>query len=153
MIPGPYKLLIGLQASMQSDRKTFEQLAEVLTNNYSPLPSKVIQKFQFNTRTRQPGESVFTYIAELRRLAKFLQLRRQAQLNSNLTILAIVEVELITNLPTADSWKNTVGTAERKDRLQRCAGASPRIESPMSRRLTEKLKTSRSIQHVLWRWF
>lgn len=69
--PAPYKLLRSLLAPTRPDEKTFEQLAETLANHYSPPPSEVIQRFRFNTRTRLAGESVATYVAELRRLAEF----------------------------------------------------------------------------------
>jgi hypothetical protein len=37
------------------------------------MPSEVMQRFRFNSRSRKPGESVSTYIAELRRLAEYRQ--------------------------------------------------------------------------------
>ena len=69
--PAPYKLLRSLLAPTRPDEKTFEQLAEMLKNHYSPPPSEVIQRFKFNTRTRSVGESVAAYVAELRRVAEF----------------------------------------------------------------------------------
>ena len=69
--PSPYKLLRSILAPVKPSEKTFEELADVLKNHYNPPPSKVMQRFQFNTRSRKPGESVATYVAELRRLAEF----------------------------------------------------------------------------------
>ena len=37
-----------------------------------------MQWFRFNTRSRKPGESVATYVAELRRLAEFCNLKQDA---------------------------------------------------------------------------
>ena len=67
----PYKLLRSILAPAKPTEKTFEQLAEVLKKHYNPPPSEVMQRFRFNTRSRKPGESVATYVAELRRLAEF----------------------------------------------------------------------------------
>ena len=67
----PYKLLRSLLAPKKVDDKTFEQLTEILANHYSPPPSEVVQRYRFNLRMRAPGESVATYVAELRRLAEF----------------------------------------------------------------------------------
>ena len=67
----PYKLLQSLLAPKKVDDKTFEQLTEILANHYSPPPSEVVQRYRFNLRMRAPGESVATYVAELRRLAEF----------------------------------------------------------------------------------
>ena len=68
---GPYKLLRSIVAPTKPSEKTFEQLTEVLKNHYNHPPSEVMQCFRFNTRVRKPGESMATYVAELRRLAEF----------------------------------------------------------------------------------
>ena len=69
--PSPYKLLRSILAPVKLSEKTFEELADVLKNHYNPPPSEVMQRFRFNTRSRKLGESVATYVAELRRLAEF----------------------------------------------------------------------------------
>ena len=69
--PSPYKLLSSILAPVKPSEKTFQELTEVLRNHYSPPPSEVMQRFRFNTRSRKPGESVATYVAELRRLAEY----------------------------------------------------------------------------------
>ena len=69
--PSPYKLLRSILAPVKPSEKTFEELADVLKNHYNPPPSKVMQRFRFNMRSRKPGESVAIYVAELRRLAEF----------------------------------------------------------------------------------
>ncbi len=72
--PAPYKLIrYKLIRSLLSPElpgdKTFEELAQTLSSHYSPPPSEVIQRFCFNSRCRQAGESVAAYVADLRRLA------------------------------------------------------------------------------------
>ena len=69
--PTAYQQLTDLVAPAKPDEKTFAQLTEILANHYSPLPSEVVQRYRFNSRMRAPGESVATYVAELRRLAEF----------------------------------------------------------------------------------
>ena len=69
--PTPYKLLRSLIAPAKTTEKTFEELVAVLTSHYSPPPSEIMQRFRFNSRVRKPGESVATYVAELRQLAEF----------------------------------------------------------------------------------
>ena len=69
--PGPYKLLRNLVAPAKLSEKTFEQLTELLKCHYNPPPSEVIQCFRFNSRVHKPGESVATYVVELRCLAEF----------------------------------------------------------------------------------
>ena len=69
--PAPYKLLRSLLSPAKHADKTFEELTELLANHYSPPPSEVMQRFRFNSRTRNAGESVAAYVADLRRLAEF----------------------------------------------------------------------------------
>ena len=47
------------------------ELVSTLTKHYSPTPSETVQRFKFNTRVRKPGESVSTYLAELRSIAEY----------------------------------------------------------------------------------
>ena len=56
-------------APTRLSEKTFEQLTELWKHN--PPPSEVMQCFQFNTCVCKPGESIATYVAELRRLSEF----------------------------------------------------------------------------------
>ena len=56
---------------MKVDDKTYQQLVEVLQNFQSPKPSEIVQRYKFNSRYRQPGQSVSMFVLELRGLAKF----------------------------------------------------------------------------------
>ena len=49
--------------------KTFDQLTKVMKEYFNPKPSKILQRYKFDSRSRQPAESVSAYVAELRRLA------------------------------------------------------------------------------------
>ena len=69
--PGPYKLLRSLLAPEKPAEKTFDELVSVLTKHYSPPPSEIVQRFRFHTRVRKSGESVATFVAELRGLSEF----------------------------------------------------------------------------------
>ena len=69
--PAPYKLLRSLLAPAKPKEKKYDELVAKLTEHYSPTPSEVMQRFRFNSRSRQAGESVAAYVAELRRLAQY----------------------------------------------------------------------------------
>ena len=73
--PAPYKLLRSLLSPARPTEKSFEELTEVLSNHYSPPPSEVMQRFCFNSRSRNAGESVAAYVADLCRLAEFCNFR------------------------------------------------------------------------------
>ncbi|KAG8179018.1 hypothetical protein JTE90_011965 [Oedothorax gibbosus] len=71
-IVGPvvYKLLRSLVAPATVKEKTFTQIIDVLNTHYSPAPSEIVERFRFNSRARQAGESVATFVSELRRLSE-----------------------------------------------------------------------------------
>ena len=41
--------------------------------HYTPKPSVIVQRFQFHSRTQKPGETVATFVAELRQLSEFCE--------------------------------------------------------------------------------
>ena len=49
-----------------------QELVELVKKHYNPRPSAITQRFKFNSRVRQPGETVAEYIAEaeLRKLSE-----------------------------------------------------------------------------------
>ena len=50
--------------------KTFEEIIELVQNHENPKPSAIVQRFKFNTRFRKPGESIASYVAELRNISE-----------------------------------------------------------------------------------
>ena len=68
--PKTYKLLSSLISPATPGEKDFGELVGVLKKHYSPQPSVIVQRYKFNSRFRQPGESVAAYVAELRAIAK-----------------------------------------------------------------------------------
>ena len=50
--------------------KAYGVLVKALTDHFNPTPSETVQRSGFNTRIRKPGESVATFVAELRSLAE-----------------------------------------------------------------------------------
>ena len=69
--PRTYKLLSSLVAtSKPGECETYDELVVALTEHHSPAPSEMVQRFKFNSRFRHAGESVATYVAELRSIAQ-----------------------------------------------------------------------------------
>ena len=66
-----YKTLQNLITPHNPSDKSFKQLVEVMTKHFCLPPSKIVQRFKFNTRARKPGKSVANYIAELRALSHY----------------------------------------------------------------------------------
>ena len=70
MGPAAYKLARNLLSPAKPTEKTYEDIVTVLTKHYSPVPTEVMQRFRFNSRSRRAGETVAAFVAELRRLAE-----------------------------------------------------------------------------------
>ena len=66
-----YKILQNLITSATPSDKSFNELVDVMKKHFCPPPSEIVQRFKFNTRIRQSGESVANYIAELRALSQY----------------------------------------------------------------------------------
>ena len=63
-----YQLMLSLVAPDKSTEKTFDQLVQLVQQHYQPTPSVIVQRFKFNSRAQNSGESIATFVAELRRL-------------------------------------------------------------------------------------
>ena len=60
----------NLLAPAKHTEATFKDIVKLLTEHYQPKPSRVVQCYLFNSRIRKQGESVATYVAELKRLSE-----------------------------------------------------------------------------------
>ena len=69
--PQAYKLLKSLVAPAKPGEKDYNQLVQALKQHYEPAPSEIVRRYRFNSRVRHKGESVATYVSELRGLAQF----------------------------------------------------------------------------------
>ena len=49
-------------------KKSYDELVALVKSHYTPKPSVIVQRFQFHSRTQKPGETVATFVAELRQL-------------------------------------------------------------------------------------
>ena len=69
--PATFKLLRRLIVPAAPADKSFAELVEALTKYYSPPPLEIVQRFKFNSRFRQPGETVATFVSELQLPSEF----------------------------------------------------------------------------------
>ena len=65
-----YKLVRSLVATEDPKDKSYEYLAKLLQDHFIPKPSAIVQRFKFNTRSQQPGETIAMFLAELRHLSE-----------------------------------------------------------------------------------
>ena len=66
-----YKLMRRLILPAKPNDKSFGQLVETIREHLCPPPSEIVQRYKFNSRIRQDGESVAVYVSELRALAQY----------------------------------------------------------------------------------
>ena len=64
-----YSLLRNLLSPALPKEKDFAALATELKNHFEPKKVVIVERFNFYRRNQQVGESIATYVAELRRLA------------------------------------------------------------------------------------
>ena len=69
--PATYKTLRNLVSPAKPGDKTYDELVEVLAKHYKSTPSEIVEHFKFHSRFRKAGESVATFVAELRCLSEF----------------------------------------------------------------------------------
>jgi len=50
--------------------KTYKELVDALKDHHEPKLSEIVQRCKFNSMVRQPGESVSTFVSQLRSLAE-----------------------------------------------------------------------------------
>ena len=76
--PSTYQVIRNLVAPSKLTEKNFDQIVEVVRDHYQPTPSVIVQRFKFNTRSQRPGETISSFVAELRRLAEHCNSGRHA---------------------------------------------------------------------------
>ncbi|KAK8768125.1 hypothetical protein V5799_005094, partial [Amblyomma americanum] len=62
-------LLRSLLTPKTPDQVAIDEIFSVLSGHYIPKPSVVVCRFRFNSRSRQPEESVSDYTASLKKLS------------------------------------------------------------------------------------
>ena len=70
--PATYKVL---RSPKKLGEESYANLVKILADHISPIPSEIVQRFKFNSRSRKPGDSVATYVAEFCAIAEFCNTR------------------------------------------------------------------------------
>ena len=65
-----YSLLKDLLWPEKPAHKSFEEIVSTLQKHLNPTPLEIAERFRFYKRNQQEGESVLTYVAELKKLTK-----------------------------------------------------------------------------------
>lgn len=65
-----YRTVKSLLAPTNPTDVDYKEIVKQMQSHYHPTPSTTVQRFQFNSRVRKPGESVATFVAELKKLSE-----------------------------------------------------------------------------------
>ena len=65
-----YRLIRNLVAPAKPTTKSFADLTKLVADHYTPPPSMIVQRFQFNSRSQKDGESIAEFVADLRRISE-----------------------------------------------------------------------------------
>ena len=68
--PCTYKLIHSLLSPEEPKDVNFPGIVKQMADHYQPKPSVIVQRFKFHSHSHKPGESVATFIAELKRLSE-----------------------------------------------------------------------------------
>ena len=65
-----YKTIKSLVSPEEVDTKTFEEVKNLLLDHLSPKPTKFAMRYKFHKLAQKPGQSVASFVAELRTVGK-----------------------------------------------------------------------------------
>lgn len=68
--PSTYRLIKTLASPKKVDELRFSELVELATSHFNPKGSPIVKHYEFNSRCQREGESIATYIVELRKVAE-----------------------------------------------------------------------------------
>ena len=66
-----YQVIRNLLVPSTPGETTFNQIVTLMQEHTKPPPSVIVQRFKFNTRDRQPNESIANFMAALREIAQY----------------------------------------------------------------------------------
>lgn len=68
--PRTYRLIKTLVSPAKVTEVSFEDIVEAARAHFSPKPSPIVKRYEFNTRVQGEGESIANYVAALRKIAE-----------------------------------------------------------------------------------
>ena len=74
-----YKIIRNLVEEDKLDTTSYDDIVKLVKAHFDPTPSAIMQRYKFNTRTREEGESVAAYVAALRDIAQHCEYKENLQ--------------------------------------------------------------------------
>ena len=74
-----YELIRSLVDPSKPSNVAYEDIVEKVRAHHSPKSLRIVQRYKFNSRSQNPGESIACYVAELHRLSEHCGYGEQLQ--------------------------------------------------------------------------
>ena len=71
--PATYRLIKTLASPVKVTELSFEEIVARTTAHLNPKPSPTVKRYEFNIRVQWEGESIATYVAELRKITEYCE--------------------------------------------------------------------------------
>ena len=65
-----YQLIRDLVSPARPNTTTFDEIVQLVQDHHQPPPSFIVQRYNFNMRNQEEGETIPAFIASLRRLSE-----------------------------------------------------------------------------------
>ena len=69
--PATYTLIRNFVSPASPSSKTYKEIIAIVGNHYKPTPLLMVERLEFNRWIRHSGESVSTFMFELRQLSRY----------------------------------------------------------------------------------
>ena len=69
--PATFKTIESVVDAETLKDSSYADLVKRLSEHYDPVPSSIVQRYKFYTRSREEGESIADFVASLREIAKY----------------------------------------------------------------------------------
>lgn len=66
-----FELMANLCSPKQPEDMKFKDIVELMQNHLEPTPSEIAERYTFRQRKQEPNEDIATYVATLKKLARF----------------------------------------------------------------------------------
>ena len=66
-----YRILRSLVSPVKPDTKPYKEIVKILNDYFSPEPSITLQRYKFNSKSREKGQSVASFVADLRQISEY----------------------------------------------------------------------------------
>lgn len=121
-----YELLATLASPKKPSELEYKVAIALLTNHLQPKPSVLAERFKFRQRRQNEGESIATYVADLKKLAKHCDFEAALEENLRDQVVCGLRSDVVRQRLFAEerlTYKKAISLAMSLEAAERDAGA------------------------------